>query len=64
MKISIDFIGDSILELVIENSNTKMTEYISDSNGIVSDELIDNLEEILETLKSNNDDKITKNKRQ
>lgn len=56
MKISLNFIGVTIVELLCETYNIKLEEDIADVNGYVNIEFIDELKDIVQELERHNEE--------
>jgi hypothetical protein len=54
MNFTIRHIGNSIIELTIEGLNTTIQEDITDNNGIVDKNMIEQLKEVINELEDHN----------
>ena len=60
MKISIRYIGELIIEMTCKNTGGEIMSDIADRNGMVDAEFINELEDIVQELKDQNESIIKK----
>ena len=54
MKITSRFIGSTIIEVTVSTNETSLTEDVCDLNGLVEQDFIDILKELVEDLELHN----------
>tara|TARA_R110000803_G_scaffold121521_1_gene189615 strand:- start:346 stop:525 length:180 start_codon:yes stop_codon:yes gene_type:complete len=54
MKITSRFIGSTIIEVTVSTNDTSLTEDVCDLNGLVEQDFIDILKELVEDLELHN----------
>lgn len=55
MKIDLNFIGENIIEMRCENNTSSITEELTNLFGIVDEEFILNLKDIIDSLEQHNE---------